>query len=195
MGKSITDFRDTYNEPLFTIEEVSGAIGMWPSATRQWISRAKIASLDAELGVRGRRVLFSPCDLLQLLIASRFSHAQITFKGDSPVERREYPTRTLDEEIRGQVHTNLYGIIYDMGELELGKPTVFSNGNIEDSRYFVIFFDSECFQTVNGKKINFGGINFRATSNPLELGKGEGLIIIIDCFELANIALSLFRNT
>ena len=191
-------FTEYYNTPGFPIELVSKATNMTPDAIRKWPSRSKIKTLDAQVGVRGRRVLFSPADLLQLLVASRFSHAHISFKGDSPIERKittmdgvMLPVErwTLDDEIRTQIVGNIRSIIFDWGKIAGGASAGIFNSDPSDVRYFVVYFDHDLAQTVNGKKINAGQINFKATSDPLSLDKNEGLIVIIDCFLLAKIAL------
>lgn len=196
------DLINKFNDPLFTSEEISQGIGISADVIRQWVSR-KAKMLDAEIGVRGRRILYSPSDMLKFLIISRFSHIQIAFKGDSFIERKylnpdgtPVDRWTLEDEICGQISQNVYSLIYDLGQEAIGAEKQFVRPGVDLSsrRYFVIFFNADKCQIVNGKKATFGRLDFALTGDPLAMDCSEGVILVVDCFRLSRIIIDSYKG-
>lgn len=177
-------------EPLLTIEEVSKSIGVPANTIRSQISRGRYNALDANIGQKGARVLFSPSDLVQLAAISKLSHLGICFKGKSSIERKfllpdgSMPERRdSEDEVLGKAVYGVKVLIYDMAGIWPKRD----NTTEREPQYLVVYYDPSFTQTIDGVKHTPGIIRYEQFNSPLEVPtvQQDGFMVVFDCLHIA----------
>jgi hypothetical protein len=175
---------------LLTIEEISKCIGVPANTIRSQISRGRYNGLDANIGQKGSRVLFSPSDLVQFAVVSKFSRLGVYFKGKSPIERKfllsdgSIPEKyDSEDEILGKAIGGVKIHIYDIAGIWPKRDIIAER----EHQYLVVYFDPCFTQIINGIQYTPGTIRYEQFENPLDIPpeQQDGLIVVFDFLYIA----------
>jgi hypothetical protein len=160
--------------PKFKGENIAKAVGIAPQTLRNWINSGNIDLIySLKAGGPGVRSLFSGLDFVQLLIAAELSHLGLGPKGFHPVlVQLTYNVARKIEEIslRGEAY-------YDF----LQQRGIRNN----DKRFYAIYYK------IDGNENSFLVKNQEEPGDVIQDAQ-DVTKIVIDCFELAKKAITLF---